>query len=86
MKTKTCASHTGENVPENEQQSSKEQKSTELYDNTPVIDNLHLAGVDASVTDGERRKYEDDIGKLYKQLDNKVGLRNTRLLSALIRP
>ncbi|XP_034533698.1 kinesin heavy chain-like isoform X3 [Notolabrus celidotus] len=60
----------GENVPEEEQLSSKDQKSIEQNDNTPVIDNLPAGGV-VSVTGEERRKYEEDISNLYKQLDDK---------------
>lgn len=67
-------SHTGENVPEDEQLSSKDQKSVEPYDNTPVIDNLLPAGGGVSVSEEERGKYEEDISNLYKQLDNKVRL------------
>uniref|UniRef100_A0A668ATT6 Kinesin-like protein n=1 Tax=Myripristis murdjan TaxID=586833 RepID=A0A668ATT6_9TELE len=52
----------GEDVPEEEQLSSKEQRSLEPCDNTPIIDNLLPA---------ETRKYEEDIGNLYKQLDDK---------------
>ena len=63
---------TGEDVPEEEQLSSKEQKSVEPYDNTPVIDNLPPAGGGVSVTGDERSKYEEDISNLYKQLDDKV--------------
>lgn len=72
----------GENVPEEEQLSSREQKSIEPYDNTPIIDNLLPAGGGVTVSEGERSKYEEDISNLYKQLDNKVGMRNT-LLSIL---
>lgn len=80
-------SHTGENVPEDEQLSSKDQKSVEPYDNTPVIDNLLPAGRGVSVSEQERSKYEEDISNLYKQLDNKVRLRNICLShSALILP
>ncbi|XP_069020167.1 kinesin heavy chain-like [Embiotoca jacksoni] len=61
----------GENVPEEEQLSSKDQKSAEPYDNTPVIDNLPPAGGVVSVSGDERSKYEEDIGNLYKQLDDK---------------
>uniref|UniRef100_A0A7N6BX19 Kinesin-like protein n=1 Tax=Anabas testudineus TaxID=64144 RepID=A0A7N6BX19_ANATE len=61
----------GENVPEDEQLSSKEQKSAEPYDNTPIIDNLPPAGGGVSVSEEERSKYEEDISNLYKQLDNK---------------
>ncbi|KAK2917397.1 hypothetical protein Q8A73_004143 [Channa argus] len=61
----------GENVPEDEQLSSKEQKTVEAYDNTPVIDNLLPAGGGVSVSEEERSKYEEDISSLYKLLDNK---------------
>uniref|UniRef100_A0A7N6FEP0 Kinesin-like protein n=1 Tax=Anabas testudineus TaxID=64144 RepID=A0A7N6FEP0_ANATE len=67
----------GENVPEDEQLSSKEQKSAEPYDNTPIIDNLPPAGGGVSVSEEERSKYEEDISNLYKQLDNKL-LASTR--------
>uniref|UniRef100_A0A8C7X0W3 Kinesin-like protein n=1 Tax=Oryzias sinensis TaxID=183150 RepID=A0A8C7X0W3_9TELE len=61
----------GEDVPEDEQLSAKDQKSGEPYDNTPTIDNLPPAGGGVSVCGEERRKYEEDIGDLYKQLDDK---------------
>ncbi|XP_070786466.1 kinesin heavy chain-like [Enoplosus armatus] len=61
----------GEDVPEEEQLSSKDQKSVEPCDNTPVIDNLLPAGGGVSVTSDERSKYEEDISNLYKQLDDK---------------
>ncbi|XP_074520354.1 kinesin heavy chain-like [Halichoeres trimaculatus] len=61
----------GESVPEDEQQSSKDQRSIEQNDNTPVIDNLPPAGGGVSVSGEERRKYEEDITNLYKQLDDK---------------
>uniref|UniRef100_A0A3Q4HBV6 Kinesin family member 5C n=1 Tax=Neolamprologus brichardi TaxID=32507 RepID=A0A3Q4HBV6_NEOBR len=61
----------GENVPEEEQQSSKDQRSGEPYDNTPIIDNLLPAGGVVSVSGDERRKYEEDVRNLYKQLDDK---------------
>ncbi|XP_060888987.1 kinesin heavy chain-like [Labrus mixtus] len=61
----------GEDVPEEEQLSSKDQKSIEPNDNTPIIDNLPPAGGGVSVTGDERSKYEEDISTLYKQLDDK---------------
>ncbi|XP_030606361.1 kinesin heavy chain-like [Archocentrus centrarchus] len=61
----------GENVPEEEQQSSKDQKSSEPYDNTPIIDNLLPAVGGVSVSSDERGKYEEDVRNLYKQLDDK---------------
>ncbi|XP_023282751.1 kinesin heavy chain-like [Seriola lalandi dorsalis] len=61
----------GENVPEEEQLSSKDQKNVEPYDNTPIIDNLLPAGGGVSVSGEEGSKYEEDITNLYKQLDDK---------------
>uniref|UniRef100_A0A3B3CM96 Kinesin-like protein n=1 Tax=Oryzias melastigma TaxID=30732 RepID=A0A3B3CM96_ORYME len=61
----------GEDVPEEEQLSAKDQKSVEPYDNTPIIDNLQPAGGGVSVCGEEKRKFEEDIGDLYKQLDDK---------------
>ncbi|XP_035006242.2 kinesin heavy chain-like [Hippoglossus stenolepis] len=60
----------GENVPEEEQLSAKDQKSIEC-DNTPVIDNLPPAGGGVAVCGEERSKFEEDISNLYKQLDDK---------------
>ncbi|XP_037552719.1 kinesin heavy chain [Nematolebias whitei] len=59
----------GENVPEEEQLSSKDQTSVEQNDNTPVIDNLLPSA--GGVSNEERRKYEEDTSNLYKQLDDK---------------
>ncbi|XP_068575815.1 kinesin heavy chain-like [Cebidichthys violaceus] len=61
----------GEDVPEEEQLSSKDQKSVEPCDNTPVIDNLLPPVGGVSVSGDERSKYEEDISNLYKQLDDK---------------
>ncbi|XP_029308370.1 kinesin heavy chain-like [Cottoperca gobio] len=61
----------GENVPEEEQLASKDQKSVEPCDNTPVMDNMLPPGAAVSVTLDERSKYEEDISSLYKQLDDK---------------
>ncbi|KAM8722013.1 kinesin heavy chain-like [Acanthopagrus latus] len=61
----------GEDVPEEEQLSAKDQKSIEPCDNTPVIDNLLPAGGGVTVTSDERSRYEEDITNLYKQLDDK---------------
>ncbi|XP_070813852.1 kinesin heavy chain-like [Chaetodon trifascialis] len=59
----------GEDVPEEEQLSSKDQKSIEPCD--IIIDNLLPAGGGVSVSSDERSKYEEDISNLYKQLDDK---------------
>ncbi|KAM4560019.1 kinesin heavy chain-like [Odontesthes bonariensis] len=61
----------GENVPEDEQLSSKDQKNVEPYDNTPIIDNLLPTAGGVSVSTEEKGKYEEDISNLYKQLDDK---------------
>uniref|UniRef100_A0AAQ4PWK3 Kinesin-like protein n=1 Tax=Gasterosteus aculeatus aculeatus TaxID=481459 RepID=A0AAQ4PWK3_GASAC len=61
----------GEDVPEEEQLSSKDQKSVEACDNTPVIDNLLPPDGGVSVFGDEGGKYEEDISNLYKQLDDK---------------
>uniref|UniRef100_A0A3B5A8W3 Kinesin-like protein n=1 Tax=Stegastes partitus TaxID=144197 RepID=A0A3B5A8W3_9TELE len=61
----------GEDVPEEEQLSAKDQKNVEPNDNTPIIDNLLPAGGGGGVTGEERTKYEEDISNLYKQLDDK---------------
>uniref|UniRef100_A0AAQ4Q9V8 Kinesin-like protein n=1 Tax=Gasterosteus aculeatus aculeatus TaxID=481459 RepID=A0AAQ4Q9V8_GASAC len=67
----------GEDVPEEEQLSSKDQKSVEACDNTPVIDNLLPPDGGVSVFGDEGGKYEEDISNLYKQLDDKL-LASTR--------
>ncbi|XP_032412529.1 kinesin heavy chain [Xiphophorus hellerii] len=59
----------GEDVPEEERLSSKDQRSIEQYDNTPIIDNLPPGGGD--VSNEERKTFEEDIRNLYKQLDDK---------------
>ncbi|KAL1021797.1 hypothetical protein UPYG_G00018090 [Umbra pygmaea] len=61
----------GENVPEEEQLSTKEQKHLEPCDNTPIIDNLAPAnGLELAPAE-DKSKYEEDIISLYKQLDDK---------------
>eukprot|EP00063_Salmo_salar_P031449 XP_014006284.1 PREDICTED: kinesin heavy chain isoform 5C-like [Salmo salar] len=61
----------GENVPEEEQLSAKEQKHLESCDNTPIIDNMAPANSLVLVSTEEKSKYEEDISNLYKQLDDK---------------
>lgn len=71
----------GENVPEEERLSSKDQTSIEQNDNTPVIDNLLPSA--GGVSNEERRKYEEDTSNLYKQLDDKVRRLNAQVLQEL---
>ncbi|NXO00083.1 KIF5C protein, partial [Rhinopomastus cyanomelas] len=59
----------GEAVPEDEQISAKDQKNLEPCDNTPIIDNI--TPVVASISTEEKRKYDDEIASLYRQLDDK---------------
>ncbi|KAM4601653.1 LOW QUALITY PROTEIN: kinesin heavy chain-like [Polymixia lowei] len=61
----------GENVPEEEQLNSKEQRNAEPCDNTPLIDNLLPASGGGAASLQERSKLEEDISNLYKQLDDK---------------
>ncbi|XP_071771355.2 kinesin heavy chain-like [Centroberyx gerrardi] len=61
----------GEDVPEEEQLGSREQRSLEPCDNTPVIDNLPPAAGGQGATGEEKSKYEEDISNLYKQMDDK---------------
>nr|XP_060632438.1 kinesin heavy chain isoform X2 [Anolis sagrei ordinatus] len=59
----------GEAVPEDEQISAKDQKNLEPCDNTPIIDNI--MPVVASISVEEKRKFEEEITSLYRQLDDK---------------
>ncbi|XP_043939543.1 kinesin heavy chain isoform X2 [Protopterus annectens] len=59
----------GENVPETEQLSNKDQMTTDLSDETPINDNA--SSIVIRISEEERQKYEEEIRKLYKQLDDK---------------
>ncbi|KAM9321236.1 kinesin heavy chain [Gastrophryne carolinensis] len=59
----------GENVPETEQLSDNEQTIQETCDETPVNDNN--SSIVIRISEEERKKYEEEIRKLYKQLDDK---------------
>ncbi|XP_073490311.1 kinesin heavy chain [Lithobates pipiens] len=59
----------GEAVPLDEQTSSKDQKSFEPCDNTPIIDNLSPAT--ACISSEEKKKFEEEIASFYRQLDDK---------------
>ncbi|XP_075447655.1 kinesin heavy chain isoform X2 [Ascaphus truei] len=60
---------TGENVPETEQLSDGEQITPDTHDETPVNDNN--SSIVIRISEEERRKYEEEIRKMYKQLDDK---------------
>ncbi|XP_034770126.2 kinesin heavy chain isoform X1 [Acipenser ruthenus] len=58
----------GENVPETEQLSNSPGK-VDVNDETPVNDNA--SSIVVRISEEERQKYEEEIRKLYKQLDDK---------------
>ncbi|XP_015277146.1 PREDICTED: kinesin heavy chain isoform 5A [Gekko japonicus] len=57
----------GENVPETEQLSDEEKVAVDTCDETPINDNNPVS----RISEEERHKYEEEIRKLYKQLDDK---------------
>ncbi|XP_053226760.1 kinesin heavy chain isoform X3 [Podarcis raffonei] len=59
----------GENVPETEQLSDDEKVVPDTCDEMPVNDNN--SSIVIRISDEERHKYEEEIRKLYKQLDDK---------------
>ncbi|KAJ7317674.1 hypothetical protein JRQ81_003836 [Phrynocephalus forsythii] len=59
----------GENVPETEQLSDEEKAVPDICDETPINDNN--SSIVIRISDEERHKYEEEIRKLYKQLDDK---------------
>uniref|UniRef100_A0A8C5PLP2 Kinesin-like protein n=1 Tax=Leptobrachium leishanense TaxID=445787 RepID=A0A8C5PLP2_9ANUR len=59
----------GENVPEIEQLVDEEQLTQDTCDETPVNDNN--SSIVIRISEEERRKYEEEIRKMYKQLDDK---------------
>ncbi|XP_041438474.1 kinesin heavy chain isoform X3 [Xenopus laevis] len=59
----------GENVPETEQLSDGEKLTQDTTDETPVNDNN--SSIVIRISEEERRKYEEEIRKMYKQLDEK---------------
>lgn len=60
----------GENVPETEQLSDDEKVVPDTCDEMPMNDNN--SSIVIRISDEERHKYEEEIRKLYKQLDDKV--------------
>eukprot|EP00079_Xenopus_tropicalis_P020625 XP_012811741.1 PREDICTED: kinesin heavy chain isoform X2 [Xenopus tropicalis] len=59
----------GENVPETEQLSDGEQLTQDTANETPVNDNN--SSIVIRISEEERKKYEEEIRKMYKQLDDK---------------
>uniref|UniRef100_A0A670K721 Kinesin-like protein n=1 Tax=Podarcis muralis TaxID=64176 RepID=A0A670K721_PODMU len=59
----------GENVPETEQLSDDEKVVPDTCDEMPMNDNN--SSIVIRISDEERHKYEEEIRKLYKQLDDK---------------
>ncbi|XP_053564167.1 LOW QUALITY PROTEIN: kinesin heavy chain [Bombina bombina] len=59
----------GENVPETEQLNDDEQITQDTCDETPVNDNN--SSIVIRISEEERRKYEEEIRKMYKQMDDK---------------
>lgn len=59
----------GENVPETEQLMDDEKLVPDTCDETPVNDNN--SSIVIRISEEERQKYEEEIRKMYKQLDDK---------------
>nr|XP_033794886.1 kinesin heavy chain [Geotrypetes seraphini]XP_033794887.1 kinesin heavy chain [Geotrypetes seraphini] len=59
----------GENVPETEQLSDDEKLVLDTCDETPINDNN--SSIVIRISEEERQKYEEEIRKMYKQLDDK---------------
>lgn len=60
----------GENVPETERLAEEDAAlGAELCEETPVNDNSSIV---VRIAPEERQKYEEEIRRLYKQLDDKV--------------
>lgn len=61
----------GENVPETERLAGEDAVlGAELCEETPMNDNSSIV---VRIAPEERQKYEEEIRRLYKQLDDKVG-------------
>ena len=64
------ATSPGENVPETERLAGEDAAlGAELCEETPVNDNSSIV---VRIAPEERQKYEEEIRRLYKQLDDKV--------------
>uniref|UniRef100_A0AAQ4RAV9 Kinesin-like protein n=1 Tax=Gasterosteus aculeatus aculeatus TaxID=481459 RepID=A0AAQ4RAV9_GASAC len=60
----------GENVPETEQTSQEIVTPFETVEERPILDN-DTSSIVVRISEEERQKYEEEIRKLYKQLDDK---------------
>lgn len=61
----------GEDVPETERTTSEVVTSFEPVEERPILDN-DTSSIVVRISEEERQKYEEEIRKLYKQLDDKV--------------
>lgn len=61
----------GENVPETERTTADVVNRIETVEERPVLDN-DTSSIVVRISEEERQKYEEEIRKLYKQLDDKV--------------
>lgn len=61
----------GEDVPETERTTSDMVTRIESVEERPVLDN-DTSSIVVRISEEERQKYEEEIRKLYKQLDDKV--------------
>lgn len=70
MKPLSCVC-SGEDVPETERTTSNTAHRMEILEERPVLDN-DTSSIVVRISEEERQKYEEEIRKLYKQLDDKV--------------
>lgn len=61
----------GEDVPETERTEAEIVTRFETVEERPILDN-DTSSIVVRISEEERQKYEEEIRKLYKQLDDKV--------------
>lgn len=66
----------GEDVPETERTTSDVVNRYETVEERPILDN-DTSSIVVRISEEERQKYEEEIRKLYKQLDDKVRTQKT---------
>ena len=64
----------GEDVPETERTTADVVTRIESVEERPILDN-DTSSIVVRISEEERQKYEEEIRKLYKQLDDKVRTR-----------